>query len=57
MPKPSSIRSAVLVELRLLTDGQTQGHDQYRGCIASRGKNRLMYVEVSVPLCSADIEM
>jgi len=27
MPKPAlSIRSAVLVELRLVTDGQTQGH-------------------------------
>ena len=38
---------AVLVELRLVTDrqtdgrsdGQTQGHGYYRGCIASRGKN------------------
>jgi len=32
---------AVLVELRLVTDGQTQtqAHGQYRGCIASRGKN------------------
>jgi len=33
MPKTSSIRSAVLVELRLVTDSW------YRGCIASRGKN------------------
>ena len=37
---------AVLVELRLVadrrtqTDGQTQAHGQYRGCIASRGKNQ-----------------
>ena len=31
---------AVLVELRLVTDRQTQGHGQYRGCIASRGKNQ-----------------
>jgi len=38
MPKPSSIRSAVSVELRLVTDGETQGHGKYRGCIASRGK-------------------
>ena len=28
------LRLAVLVELRLVTDGQTQGHGQYRGCIA-----------------------
>ena len=35
------LRLAVLVELRLVTDGhrQTQAHGQYRGCIASRGKN------------------
>jgi len=41
------LRLAVLVEHRLVTDGrtdretdgQTQGHGQYRGCIASRGKN------------------
>ena len=33
MPKTSSIRSSVLVELRLVTDSW------YRGCIASRGKN------------------
>jgi len=26
MPKTSLIRSAVLVELRLVTDGRTQGH-------------------------------
>jgi len=43
MPKTSSIRSVVLVELRLVTDGQTQTDTgswlQYRGCIASRGKN------------------
>jgi len=35
------LRFAVLVELRLVTDGQTQtdtGPWQYRGCIASRGK-------------------
>ena len=32
---------AVLIELRLMTDRQTQTHGQqaYRGCIASRGKN------------------
>jgi len=42
------LRLAVLVDLRLdtdrqtdgRTDRQTQGHGQYRGCIASRGKNR-----------------
>ena len=43
MPETSSIRSSVLVELRLVTDTdrhrQTQAHGQYRGCIASRGKN------------------
>jgi len=37
------LRLAVLVELRLVTDGRTdgrtQGHGQYRGCVASRGKN------------------
>ena len=37
------LRLAVLVELQLATDrqkdGRTQGHGQYRGCIASRGKN------------------
>jgi len=36
------LRFAVLVEHRLVTDGrtdgQTQGHGSYRGCIASRGK-------------------
>ena len=36
------LRSAVLVEHRLVTDrqmdGRTWGHGQYRGCIASRGK-------------------
>jgi len=34
------------VELRLVTDrqtdGRTQGHGYYRGCIASRGKNRII---------------
>ena len=30
---------AVLVEVRLVTDRQTQAHGYYRGCIASRGKN------------------
>jgi len=30
---------AVLVEVRLVTDRQTQGHSIYRGCIESRGKN------------------
>ena len=37
------LRLAVLVENRLVTDGQTdgqtQGHGYYRGCIASRGNN------------------
>ena len=35
---------AVLVELRLVTDRQTQtqAHGQYHGCIASRGKNQVM---------------
>ena len=37
------LRLAVLVELRLVTnrrtDRQTQGHGQYRGRIASCGKN------------------
>ena len=41
------LRFAVLVELRHMTDTgtdrqpdrRTQGHGQYRGCIASRGKN------------------
>ena len=33
------LRLAVLVEHRLVTDRQTQGHGQYRGCIASRVKN------------------
>ena len=45
MRKTSSIRSAVLVEHRLVTDGhrhrRTQAHGYYRGCIASRGKNDL----------------
>ena len=39
------LRLAVLVELRLVTDRQTdrqtQGHGQYRGCIASSGKNNI----------------
>jgi len=43
MPKTSSIRLTVLVELRLVTDGQTDTGPwlvpHYRGCIASRGKN------------------
>jgi len=38
------LRFAVLVELRLVTDTdtdrRTQGHGQYRECIAWRGKNR-----------------
>ena len=38
------LRLAVLVELRFVadrrTDRQTQGHGQYRGCMASRGKNQ-----------------
>ena len=35
------LRLAVLVEHRLVTDGQTDGHGAmaYRGCIALRGKN------------------
>ena len=43
MPKHSSIRSAVSIENRLVTDtdGQTQAHGQYRGCLASRGKKSL----------------
>ena len=40
------LRLAVFVELRLVTDRrtrtQTQAHGQYRGCIASRGKNCAM---------------
>ena len=32
---------AVLVELRLVTDRQTQGHGYYRGCISSPGKNTI----------------
>jgi len=44
MPKSSSIRSAVSIEHRLVTDrrrdGQTQAHGWYRRCIRSRGKNR-----------------
>ena len=36
---------AVLVELRLVadrrTERRTQAHGQYRGCIASRGKNKM----------------
>ena len=39
MPKPSSIRSVVSIEHRLVTDTDT-GHGQYRGYIASRGKNQ-----------------
>ena len=31
------LRLAVLVELRLVTDGRTDRQTQYRGCIASRG--------------------
>ena len=31
------LRLAVLVELRLVTDGQRDRQTQYRGCIASRG--------------------
>ena len=42
------LRLAVLVEQRLVTDrqtdGRTQGHGWYRGCIASRGKKeRLLW--------------
>ena len=49
MPKTSSIRSSVLVEHRLVTDGQTQTDTgpwlvAYRGCIASCGKNRIAIV-------------
>ena len=37
------LRLAILVELQLVTDGQTDGHRtmaiKYRGCIASHGKN------------------
>ena len=43
MPKTSSVRSAVSIEHRLVTDRhrqtRTQAHGEYRGCIASRGKN------------------
>jgi len=39
MTKPSSIRSFVLIEHRLVPYGRTQAHGQYRGCKASRGKN------------------
>ena len=50
------LRFAVLVEHRLVTDGhrqtqtdrQTQAHGQYRGCIASRGKNAISLVKPSV---------
>ena len=44
-----TLRLAVLVELRLVTDGQTQtdrytqAHGQYHGCIASRGKKIVSY--------------
>jgi len=44
MPKTSSIRSAVSIEHRLVTDTDTDGHrltaSTYRGCTASRGKTR-----------------
>jgi len=46
---------AVLVELRLVTDRQTdtdrqtQGHSTYRGCIASRGKNE-------IPVCDGQTD-
>jgi len=39
---------AVLVELRLVTDRQTQAHGLYRGCIASRGKNQTLCSTVEV---------
>jgi len=47
MSKTSSIRSAVSIEHRLVTDGRTQAHGQYRGCIASRGRNTTSAAEVS----------
>ena len=39
---PVILRFAVLVELRLVTDGRTrtQAYGQYRGCIASRGNKK-----------------
>jgi len=42
MPKTSSIRLAVLVEHRLVTDRWTdrQTQAQYRECLTSRGKTR-----------------
>jgi len=49
VPKTSSIRSAVSIEHQLVTDGtdgQTQAHGWYRGCIASRGKNRSLQLDV-----------
>jgi len=40
------LRLAILVELRLVTDRhrhrQTQAHGHYRGCTASRCKNRML---------------
>jgi len=39
MPKTGSIHSDISIELRLLTDRQTQAQGQDSGCIASRGKN------------------
>ena len=47
MSKTSSIRSSVSIEHRLVTDGRTQAHGQYRGCIASRGRNTTSAAEVS----------
>ena len=37
------LRLAVLVKHRLVTDRRTQGHGQYRGCIASHGKIYQLY--------------
>ena len=43
MPKTNSIRSAILTELRLVTDGQTYDDSIYHTSIASRGKTVKSY--------------
>jgi len=43
MPKTNSIRSAILTELRLVTDGQTYDDSIYHTSIVSRGKTVKSY--------------
>jgi len=51
-PKASSIRPAVSIQYRLVTDGRRTTHDdsKYRASIASRGKTALLYAARSMQL-------